>query len=139
MKERKVRKIERKYNIRRNQSLTEVKEIIKQQMQAKAQRIRRFDKRCKFYWQNKTFKRTLRDSSVNLEKSQWRSMKHQKCRKLKIFGVKYGISKPIIAMPHGLKIKKKRRNIKNNYLKPKKQKTRRTFVQLLACQQCIKF
>lgn len=55
VKERKVRNIERKYNIRRNQSLAEVKGIIKQQMQAKAQRIRRFEKRCKFYRQNKTF------------------------------------------------------------------------------------
>ena len=56
VKERKIRNIERKYNIRRNQNLTEVKEIIKQQMQAKAQRIRRFEKRTKFYRQNKTFK-----------------------------------------------------------------------------------
>ena len=40
MKERKFRKIERKYNIRRNQSLTEIKEIIKQQMQAKADLIK---------------------------------------------------------------------------------------------------
>ena len=55
MKERKVRNFERKCDIRRNQSLTEVKEIIKQQLQAKAQRIRRYDKRCKFYRQNKTF------------------------------------------------------------------------------------
>ena len=46
---RKIRNIERKYNIRRNQKLTEVKEIIKQQMQAKAQRIRRFEKRTKVY------------------------------------------------------------------------------------------
>ena len=56
MKERKIRTIERNYKIRRHQGFTEVKEIIKQQMQAKAQRIRRFEKRSKFYRQNKTFK-----------------------------------------------------------------------------------
>ena len=56
VKERKVRNIEQKYNIRRNQNLPEVKEIIKQQMQAKAQRIHRFEKQTKFYRQNKTFR-----------------------------------------------------------------------------------
>jgi len=56
VKERKVRNIEQKYNTRRNQNLPEVKEIIKQQMQAKAQRIHRFEKQTKFYRQNKTFK-----------------------------------------------------------------------------------
>ena len=74
VKERKIRNIERKYNIRRNQNLTEVKEIIKQQMQAKAQRIRRFEKRTKFYRQNKTFKedtkrfyRELRKKSIEVK------------------------------------------------------------------------
>ena len=105
VKERKVRNNERKYNIWRNQSLTEVKEIIKQQ------RLKEFAdliRDANFTAETKPLKKTLRDSTVNLEKSQSRSTKHQKCRKSKIFGVKYGrISKPIIATPHGLRIKKK--------------------------------
>ena len=72
-------------------------------------------KDANFTGKTKPLERKLRDSTVNVEKSQSRSTKHQKCRKSKIFGVNYGrISKPIIATPHGLKIKKKRTNIKNN-------------------------
>ena len=56
VKDRKVRNIENKYKLKRNQSISELKEIIKQKMQAKAQRIRRFEKRSKCYRQNKIFK-----------------------------------------------------------------------------------
>ena len=54
-KARKERNIENKYKLERNQSITELKEIIRKQMQAKAQGIRRFEKRSKFCRQNKIF------------------------------------------------------------------------------------
>ena len=56
IKERKRKQMLKRYNIRNPTDLTTAKEVLKQQIQAKAQRIRRFEKRAKFFRQNKIFK-----------------------------------------------------------------------------------
>ena len=53
IKERKRKQMLKRYNIKNQAHLATAKEVLKQQLQAKAQRIRRF---AKFFWQNKTFK-----------------------------------------------------------------------------------
>ena len=55
VKTRKARKLKRNLNITDKASLDCAKENLKQKMQLKAQRLRRFDKRTKFYRQNKIF------------------------------------------------------------------------------------
>ena len=54
-KARKVKKVIRKYKITSANDISSIKEALKQKMQVKAQRERRFDERNKFYWQNKIF------------------------------------------------------------------------------------
>ena len=56
VKERKRKQMLKRYNIRNPTDLTTAKEVLKQEIQAKAQRIRRFEKRAKFFRQNKIFK-----------------------------------------------------------------------------------
>lgn len=53
IKERKRKQMLKRYNIKNQADLATAKEVLKQQIQAKAQRIRRF---AKFFWQNNTFK-----------------------------------------------------------------------------------
>ena len=55
VKTRKARKLKRELKIVDTPSLDIAKENLKQKMQLKAQRLRRFDKRNKFYRQNKVF------------------------------------------------------------------------------------
>jgi len=47
----------RKQNIKQKEQLPTIIEKLKQQLQAKAQRVKRFEKRQKFFHQNKTFKK----------------------------------------------------------------------------------
>ena len=54
-KTRKARKFIRKYKITNAIDIPSIKEKLKQTMQSKAQRERRFDKPNKFYRQNKIF------------------------------------------------------------------------------------
>ena len=54
-KTRKARKVIRKYKITNGIDIPSIKEELKQKIQVKAQRERRFDKRNKFYRQNKIF------------------------------------------------------------------------------------
>ena len=56
VKERKRRALARKYKIKSNDDILPVIEKLKQQLLAKSQRIRRFEKRRMFYHQNKMFK-----------------------------------------------------------------------------------
>ena len=56
VKEKKKKQLERKYNIKQKEDMKTAKETLKQQIQAKAQRIRRFEKRSRFFRQNKIFK-----------------------------------------------------------------------------------
>ena len=56
IKERKQKQMLKRYNIKNPADLATAKEVLKQQIQAKAQRIRRFEKRAKFFRQNKIFK-----------------------------------------------------------------------------------
>ena len=56
VKPRKQRKIKRRYNIKKMEDIPDVKEKLKQHIQAKAQRIRRYEKRGKQFKQNKLFK-----------------------------------------------------------------------------------
>ena len=55
VKGRKFRKMTKKYQLT-SKNILEVKEMIKQKMQLKAQRMRRYEKRSKFYRQNMIFK-----------------------------------------------------------------------------------
>ena len=54
-KTRKARKVIRKYKVTNVIDIPSIKEELKQKIQVKAQRERRFDKRNKFYRQNKIF------------------------------------------------------------------------------------
>ena len=53
---RKGGKVKRKYKLKNENDITTAKERIKQKVHVKAQRIRRFEKRTKFYRQTKIFK-----------------------------------------------------------------------------------
>ena len=55
VKGRRVRKLVRKFKLKDKGCISEAKEILKQKIQVKAQRVRRFEKRTKFYRQNKIF------------------------------------------------------------------------------------
>ena len=55
VKGRRVRKLVRKFKLKDKNCINEAKEIVKQKIQVKAQRVRRFEKRTKFYRQNKIF------------------------------------------------------------------------------------
>ena len=56
VKTRKARNIRKKHNITNIATLATAKESVMQRMQLKAQRLKRYDKRSKFYRQNKIFK-----------------------------------------------------------------------------------
>ena len=56
VKTRKGRKVKRKYKSENENDITTAKERIKQKVLVKAQRITRFEKRTKFYRQNKVIK-----------------------------------------------------------------------------------
>ena len=56
VKPRKQRKIKRRHNIKKMEDIPDGKEKLKQHIQAKAQRIRRYEKRGKQFKQNKLFK-----------------------------------------------------------------------------------
>ena len=63
------------YKMKKLDDLTPLKETLKQKIQLKGQRMKRYEKRTKFCRQNNTFKtdkkkfyRKLRNSQVNVEK-----------------------------------------------------------------------
>ena len=56
IRERKRKEIEKRYDIKKPGDVPIIKEKLKQQIQAKAQRIKRFEKRNKHFRQNKIFK-----------------------------------------------------------------------------------
>ena len=73
--QRQQRRMKRKYNIKDARDIPEVVEQLKQQILAKAQRVRRYLKRGKFFRQNRLFKedterlhRELGKKQVNVEK-----------------------------------------------------------------------
>ena len=51
----------KRYNIKNPEHLSTVKEVLQQQIQAKEQRIRRFEKRAKFFKQNRIFKQDTKN------------------------------------------------------------------------------
>ena len=55
VKSRKGRKVKRKYKLKSLEDIPPVKETLKQKVTVKAQRLRRFEKRSKFYSQNRVF------------------------------------------------------------------------------------
>ena len=67
---RKARKVKRKYTIKSIEDIPQIKEELKQRMQAKSQRLRRFEKRSRFYRQNKIFENDARKFYRELGKSQ---------------------------------------------------------------------
>ena len=56
----KGRKLMRRHNIRCKDDIPNVVEKLKQQLQAKSQRLRRYDKRQKFFYQNKTYEQNAK-------------------------------------------------------------------------------
>ena len=67
--------MKKNYNMKKLDDLTPLKETLKQKIQLKAQRMKRYEKRTKFCRQSNTFKtdknkfyRKLRNSQVNVEK-----------------------------------------------------------------------
>ena len=69
-KTRKSRKLKRKYKIKKVSEIKSLKEQLKQKMQAKAQRLRRYDKRSKFYRQNRIFESDAKKFYREIGKSQ---------------------------------------------------------------------
>ena len=67
-KTRKARKVIRKYKITNGIDIPSIKEELKQKIQVKAQRERRFDKRNKFYRQNKIFQTDAKKIYRNIGK-----------------------------------------------------------------------
>ena len=72
--QRQLRRMKHKYNIKEARDIPEVRERLKQQILAKAQRVRRYVKRGKFFRQNKLFNedpkrlyRELGKKQVNVE------------------------------------------------------------------------
>ena len=70
----KARKVIRKYRIESNDKIPAIKEELKQRVQVKAQRVRRYVKRNKFYRQNKIFEtdtkkfyREIGKSDINVD------------------------------------------------------------------------
>ena len=75
VKSRKLNKMKKKYAIKKRENLPPSKETLKRKIQLKAQRIRRYEKRTKFYRRNNTFKsdkkkfyRELGSKQINVEK-----------------------------------------------------------------------
>ena len=75
VKSRILNTMKKKYKIKKSDDLTPLKETLKQKIELKVQRLRRYEKRTKFYRQNnilktdkKKFYRKLRKSQVNVEK-----------------------------------------------------------------------
>ena len=56
MKQQKKNKIKRQLKIKTKEEIPQAKEILKQRIQAKAQRLRRLTKRSNFFWHNKLFR-----------------------------------------------------------------------------------
>ena len=56
VKSRKINKVKKKYPMKKQEDLPSLKETLKQEIQLKAPRICRYEKRTKFYGQNNTFK-----------------------------------------------------------------------------------
>jgi len=68
--QRKIRQMRKRYIIKKTDDIPEAKEKLKQQIQAKAQRIRRYEKRSKQFRQNKLFKTDTKKFYRELGKSQ---------------------------------------------------------------------
>ena len=73
-KTRKARKVRNRNNVTDENSLLTAKETLKQKIQVKSQRLRRYDKRNRFYWKNKIFKinakkfyREIGKGTINIE------------------------------------------------------------------------
>ena len=71
MKENMCRKLRRKYKLNK-ENITTVKEILKQRMQLKAQTMKRYEKRGKFYHQNLIFKTDTKKFYREIEKEKVR-------------------------------------------------------------------
>ena len=115
VKERKARNIEKKHKIQRNQSLTEIKETIKQKMQENAQRVRRFEKRSKFDRQNKIFKEDAKKLYRQRGKKSTEVNEPTEIQEVE----------PTMATYHGVKIRKIKEQTEGlTYLLPKTEETK---------------
>ena len=85
LKIRKLRKIKRKYKISDENALLPTKESLKQRMQVKAQRLRRFDKRDRFYRQNKIFQTDARKFYRHIGKGKIDVKEHPEVKEIEEF------------------------------------------------------
>ena len=65
VKNNKIDKIKKQLDIQKESDIPTATERLKQCIQAKAQRLRRYTKRSNFYWQNKLFKENTKNSTEN--------------------------------------------------------------------------
>lgn len=82
IRERKRKEIEKRYDIKKPGDVPIIKEKLKQQIQAKAQRIKRFEKRNKHFRQIRSSKRTAKSSTTNWERKRLMWMNHRNRKKL---------------------------------------------------------
>ena len=84
IRERKRKEIEKRYGIKKPGDVPTIKETLKQQIQAKAQRIKRFEKRNKHFRQNEIFKEDAKkfyhDAHWERKRLMW--MNHHSLKKL---------------------------------------------------------
>ena len=85
LKTRKLRKIKRKYKISEKNELISTKESLKQIMQVKAQRLRRFDKRDQFYRQNGIFQTAARKFYRQIGKGKIDVKEHPEIKEIEKF------------------------------------------------------
>ena len=78
--------------MKNSEDLAPLKENLKQKIQLKAQRMRRYDKRSKFYCQNNTFKMDKKKFYRELGKTQMTVEKPLK-KKWKGFRLVYGVQR----------------------------------------------
>ena len=81
----KKKKLMKIYAIKNNDEIDNVRERLKQEIQAKAQRIRRYEKRSKFYRQNKLFKQDGKKFYRELGKKDIQIKEHPKKEEIEFF------------------------------------------------------
>ena len=92
VKPRILNKMKKKYKMKNSEDLAPLKENLKQKIQLKAQRMRRYDKKSKFYCQNNTFKMDKKKFYRELGKTQMTVEKPLK-KKWKGFRLVYGVQR----------------------------------------------
>ena len=108
VKTRKARKVRNRHNVTDENSLLTAKETLKQKIQVKAQRLHRYDKQNRFYWQNKIFKtdakkfyREIGKGTINIEEPPVNK------EMMKFWNDIWGKEKDLITRQNGLGVKRR--------------------------------